>query len=37
LSEAVDGVQWSEDAGERATANLQAWFALWSSLGWFCK
>jgi len=37
LSQAVDGVEWSADAAEHAAENLQAWFALWSSLGWFCK
>jgi hypothetical protein len=37
LSEAVDCVDWSDGSGERAAENLQAWFALWSSLGWFCK
>ncbi len=35
LSEAVECVDWSD--GERTAENLQAWFALWSSLGWFCK
>ena len=37
LSEAVDCVYWSDGSGERAAENLQSWFALWSSLGWFCK
>jgi hypothetical protein len=37
LSEAVECVDWSDGSGERAAENLQAWFALWSSLGWFCK
>ncbi len=37
LSEAVECVNWSDGSGERAAENLQAWFALWSSLGWFCK
>jgi hypothetical protein len=37
LSEAVERVEWREASGERAAQNLQAWFALWSSLGWFCK
>ena len=37
LSEAVDCVDWSDGSGERAAENLQSWFALWSSLGWFCK
>ena len=37
LSEAVERVDWRETSGEQAAANLQAWFALWSSLGWFCR
>ncbi len=37
LSEAVDSVDWSSHSTEAAAANVQAWFALWSSLGWFCK
>ena len=37
LSEAVEHVNWSDVSGEQAAENLQAWFALWSSLGWFCK
>jgi Putative DNA-binding domain len=37
LSEAVECVDWSSSTGEQTPANLQAWFALWSSLGWFCK
>jgi hypothetical protein len=37
LSQAVECVDWSDGSGERAAENLQAWFALWSSLGWFCK
>ena len=37
LSEAVECVDWSDGSGERAAENLHAWFALWSSLGWFCK
>ena len=37
LSEAVECVDTRDDSGERAAKNLQAWFALWSSLGWFCK
>jgi Putative DNA-binding domain len=37
LSEAVECMNWSDGSGERAAENLQAWFALWSSLGWFCK
>ncbi len=37
LSEAVECVDWSSRAGEEAAENLQAWFALWSSQGWFCK
>jgi hypothetical protein len=36
LSEAVEQVEWS-DGTEQASQNLQAWFALWSSFGWFCK
>jgi Putative DNA-binding domain len=37
LSEAVECVDWNSLSGEQAAHNLQAWFALWSSLGWFCK
>ena len=37
LSEAVERVDWSDGSGEQAAQNLQAWFALWASLGWFCK
>jgi len=37
LSEAVECVDWKSRSGEQAAENLQAWFALWSSLGWFCK
>jgi Putative DNA-binding domain len=37
LSEAVEHVNWRDGSGEQAAENLQAWFALWSSLGWFCK
>ena len=37
LSEAVELVDWSSRSGEEAAGTLQAWFALWSSLGWFCK
>ena len=37
LSEAVEEVDWSSRSGEEAAANVQAWFSLWSSLGWFCK
>jgi hypothetical protein len=37
LSEAVECVDWSRRAGEDAAENVQAWFALWSSQGWFCK
>ncbi len=37
LSEAMECMNWSDGSGERAAENLQAWFALWSSLGWFCK
>jgi len=37
LSEAVEGVDWSDGSGDRAAEHLQAWFALWASFGWFCK
>ena len=37
LSEAVECVDWSDGSGEVAAANLQAWFALWASFGWFCR
>src|SRR5215472_5742723 len=37
LSGAVESVDWSSAAGDNAAANVQSWFALWSSLGWFCK
>ena len=37
LSEAVERADWQETSAEQAAENLQAWFALWSSLGWFCK
>ncbi len=37
LSEAVEGMNWSDGASDQATEKLKAWFALWSSLGWFCK
>jgi len=37
LSEALECADWSDGTGERAAENLQSWFALWSSLGWFCK
>jgi hypothetical protein len=37
LSEAVECVNWSAGSGEQLPENLQSWFALWSSLGWFCK
>ena len=37
LSEAVECVDWNSRSGEQAAENLQAWFALWSSLGWFSK
>jgi len=37
LSEAVECVDWNSRSGEQAAESLQAWFALWSSLGWFCK
>ena len=37
LSEAVECVSWKDNSGEQAAEELRAWFALWSSLGWFCK
>ena len=37
LSEAVECMDWNSRSGELAAENLQAWFALWSSLDWFCK
>lgn len=37
LSEAVEVVDWSDGTGDVAAQNLQAWFGLWASLGWFCK
>ena len=37
LSEAVECVDWSDGSGDRAAENLQAWFALWASFGWFCR
>lgn len=37
LSEAVECVDWSSRSGEEAAQNVQAWFALWSSQGWFCQ
>ena len=37
LSEAVECIDWSDSEVERLPENLQSWFALWSSLGWFCK
>jgi Putative DNA-binding domain len=37
LSEAVECMNWSDGLSEQTSENLQAWFALWSSLGWFCK
>ena len=37
LSEAVECVDWNARASEQAAVNIQAWFALWSSQGWFCK
>ena len=37
LSEAVEFVDWNSRSGEQAAESLQAWFALWSSLGWFFK
>jgi hypothetical protein len=37
LSDAVQRVDWGKTSGEQAAERIQAWFALWSSLGWFCK
>ena len=37
LSEAVERVEWRDVSPEQAAQNLQTWFGLWSSLGWFCK
>lgn len=37
LSEAVECIDLSDGSDEQASENLQAWFSLWSSLGWFCK
>jgi hypothetical protein len=37
LSEGVERMDWNSRSGELAAENLKAWFALWSSLGWFCK
>jgi hypothetical protein len=37
LSEAVERVDWRGTSGEEAAERIQTWFALWSSLGWFCK
>jgi hypothetical protein len=37
LSDAVERVDWRGTSGEQAAERIQAWFALWSSLGWFCK
>src|SRR6516162_4702070 len=37
LSDAVERVDWRKTPGEQAAEHIQAWFALWSSLGWFCK
>ena len=37
LSEAVERLEWRDVSAEQAAQNLQAWFTLWSSLGWFCK
>ncbi|HEY4933820.1 MAG TPA: DNA-binding domain-containing protein [Terriglobales bacterium] len=37
LSEAVECIDWNSRSGEQAAEDLQTWFALWSSLGWFCK
>ena len=37
LSEAVESIDCNSRSGEQAAEHLQAWFALWSSLGWICK
>ena len=37
LSDAVERVDWRKTSGEQAAEHIQAWFALWSSLGWFSK
>lgn len=38
LSEAIESsVEWSKSSVEHVTGQLHAWFANWSSLGWFCK
>ena len=37
LSEAVERMEWHGISEEQAAENLQSWFALWASLGWFCK
>ena len=37
LSEAVGQVNWRNRPVEKIGANIQEWFANWSSLGWFCK
>jgi hypothetical protein len=37
LSDAVQRVDWRKTSGEQAAERIQAWFALWSSLGWFSK
>jgi len=37
LSEAVELADWRGRSEEEAAQNVQAWFALWSALGWFCK
>ena len=37
LSDAVQRVNWRKTSGEQAAERIQAWFALWSSLGWFCR
>jgi hypothetical protein len=37
LSDAVERVEWRNISAEEAAERIQSWFALWSSLGWFCK
>jgi hypothetical protein len=37
LSDAVERVDWRKTSSQQAAEHIQAWFALWSSLGWFSK
>ena len=38
LSQALErSVDYSSSSIEEVTGELEAWFANWSSLGWFCK